>query len=106
MRATANRLLAASGIAVLAALSLGPTAANADTNCVVTTFGPDRVAVHQTPSVDSPIVGYITVSVGGRGGCRYAGGGFYTDCGGGSVWVSVRQPALGWVPERCVDVAQ
>jgi len=109
MLATASKVLAATGIAVLTTLTPGSSpvwADESDTGCVVYTApGRDNVAVHEQRSVESPITGVLRANQAVGGGCRLSPGGHYVVCGGGDTWVMVQRAGLrGFVPLRCVEI--
>jgi hypothetical protein len=106
--ATASKVLAATGIAVLTSVALGSPAATADagdTGCVVYPLGTDDVIVHEQRSATSPVTGFLRPNQATGGGCGLAPGGHYVECGGGSTWVTVARAGLrGFVPLGCVEI--
>jgi hypothetical protein len=98
-----------SGIGVLALLAgavVGAsvaTPASADTGCVVFPTG-DSAPVYASTSTSSAQIGTITYAKLGRG-CTHTSGSAYTDCGGGTGWVFVRN-FQGYAPAACVETAE
>lgn len=83
------------------ALTVTSGPAQGDTGCVVWPLSNAGVPVYSAPTTSSPQVGTLTRQSGCSGP---RGGAAYDLCGGGSVWMYIRNP-LGYVPESCVDWA-
>jgi hypothetical protein len=103
-----TRLLrtAVAGLALVAGAMVGSSAAApayADTGCVVFPLG-DSAPVYASTSTSSAQIGTITYDKLGRG-CRHSGGSAYTECGGGTGWVFVRN-FQGYAPAACVETAE